>query len=79
MCWDQYHKYFYCSIEFQMKLFVIDYLYYYRKAFTFRNSAEQKSLFYARNSPNINKSIMGKLKLFAWMDNSSIANVACFF
>ena len=37
----------------------------YRDVFTLENSAEQKSLFDARNFPIINKSILGKLALSA--------------
>lgn len=41
------------------------------------NSAEQKSLFEARNSPTINESTLGKLAEFALLNPCSMADVFC--
>lgn len=43
----------------------------YAEAFTFLNSAEQKSLFVLRNSPNIRTSTIGKLDEFAVVNPGS--------
>lgn len=42
---------------------------------TFLNSAEQKSLFDAKNSPSIIMSILGKLALFALVNPCSMTRV----
>lgn len=48
-------------------------VYTYIEVLTLRNSDEQKSVFVAKNRPNITASIFGKLLLFALINAGSMA------